>query len=68
MEAIDKRVQVAMFVFHNPTITDLANQFTNEWIDNVPTCGIVTLQAETDRWSNIGERLAVIDFDYPKRM
>lgn len=54
----------AMVVGHNPTMTDLANRFTDEPIDNVPTCGVLTV--ETPAWSEIHQG-RLLDFDYPKK-
>jgi phosphohistidine phosphatase len=54
---------------HNPGITDLANQLTRESIANVPTCGMVIIEADTDQWSNFGTATRrLIDFDYPKKV
>lgn len=40
---------------HNPGITDLSNYLTDEYIDNVPTCGIVHIELEIDDWQQIGQ-------------
>lgn len=53
---------------HNPGMTDLANRLSGVRIDNVPTCGIVALEAEIENWAEIGEADCKLDFfDYPKR-
>jgi len=53
---------------HNPGITDLANQLSGQSIDNVPTCGMVIVEAGTDSWSEIiNSPRTFIIFDYPKR-
>ncbi|MDH3977144.1 MAG: histidine phosphatase family protein [Gammaproteobacteria bacterium] len=53
---------------HNPGITDLANRLTRQSIENVPTCGMVTIEADTDHWSNFSEASrSLMDFDYPKK-
>ncbi len=56
--------RTVMVVGHNPTMTDLACRFADEDIDNVPTCGILTIQATA--WTDI-EYGRLLDFDYPKR-
>ncbi|MEL6139994.1 MAG: histidine phosphatase family protein [Bacteroidota bacterium] len=43
--------QIALFG-HNPGFTDLANRFKGDYIDNVPTCGIVCAQSEVTSWGN----------------
>ncbi len=62
--ATDDAVRTLMVVTHNPVITELANRFSNLPIDNVPTCGVLTVEL-TD-WDSPEEGL-LIDFDYPKR-
>jgi len=53
---------------HNPGITDLANQLSGQSIDNVPTCGMVIVEAGTDSWSEIiNSPRTFIILDYPKR-
>jgi len=53
---------------HNPGITDLANRLSGASIDNVPTCGMVFLEAEISSWDEINtSRCALAEFDYPKR-
>ncbi len=53
---------------HNPGITELANRLTGAGIDNIPTCGIVSMQADLPDWKalNNGVRLELAYFDYPK--
>lgn len=42
-------------VGHNPGITNLSNYLTDEYLDNVPTCGIVHIELEIDNWQQIGQ-------------
>ncbi len=52
---------------HNPGITELTNQLTGMAIDNVPTCGMVYLEAEIKAWAELeGTRCTLAAFDYPK--
>lgn len=54
---------------HNPGMTDLANRLTGSRIDNVPTCGIVTMEADIDGWTESAAALWQLEyFDYPKRV
>ena len=53
---------------HNPTFTAVTNYFSEEYIANVPTCGIVQIQANTDTWKQFDKdegRLTA--FYYPKQ-
>lgn len=58
-----------VFLFgHNPTFTSVANYFADEFIDNVPTCGIVAIELETDNWSSLKKRGGRVKaFWYPKQ-
>ena len=52
---------------HNPGITELANHFSGEYIDNVPTCGLIDMRFEVDAWANVFEaKPAAFEFDFPK--
>lgn len=62
----DKYKTVALFS-HNPGITDFASSLTNVRIDDMPTCAIFALQAETDSWKDFaGAEKKFLFFDYPK--
>lgn len=52
---------------HNPGITELANLLCGTSIDNVPTCGIVILEADIDEWTQLnGADCKLVYFDFPK--
>jgi len=54
---------------HNPGMTDLANRLTNSRIDNIPTCGIVGMEADIQSWTEIEDaEWRLVFFDYPKRV
>ena len=40
---------------HNCAITDFVNKFGDNFIDNVPTSGLVSINFETDDWKNIAK-------------
>jgi phosphohistidine phosphatase len=47
---------VVLMFGHNPTFTDVANTFTDDFIGNVPTCGIVEISSETAKsWTEFSE-------------
>ncbi|MEN0002691.1 MAG: histidine phosphatase family protein [Bacteroidota bacterium] len=53
---------------HNPTFTSLANLFSEEYIPNVPTCGIVHIEASVASWDAFHpDHAKVVDFHYPKQ-
>lgn len=43
-------VRRAYLVGHNPELTDLANRLTDGHIDNVPTCGVVSIEFSKGSW------------------
>ena len=57
---------VAIFA-HNPGITEYANSLTHVRIDNIPTCGVFVVQADTDDWKEFEKAPHnFLFFDYPK--
>lgn len=65
---VDDDINTLIIFGHNPTFTDLANSFTGNKIDNMPTTGVVHIQAETNLWSEFNKSAIVNwDFDYPKK-
>lgn len=65
---VPNEVNSLALVFHNPTITHLSNLLAQLSIPNVPTCGIVILGLQVDRWDELEEgTCTLLDFEYPKR-
>lgn len=58
-----------IFIFgHNPTFTDVVNQFAGRVIDNIPTCGIAKVEDEVQHWEDFGFKNARLTaFYYPKQ-
>lgn len=58
-----------MIIFgHNPGLTELANQLSEFWIDNLPTCGVASYLLNIKHWTNAGPSCGKLDFfDYPKK-
>ena len=53
---------------HNPGITDLAYQLSNHSIGDMPTCGLVTIESDTDSWNSFQDSSRTfIAYDYPKK-
>lgn len=54
---------------HNPTITSLSNEFSNIKIDNIPTCGIFSVEFDTTSWKDIAFKTGkFLNFDYPAKV
>lgn len=57
-----------MLFAHNPGLTDLANSFADKSIDNIPTCGIVSLSFNIESWDEINsDNSEIVFFEYPKK-
>lgn len=57
-----------MIFGHNPTFTDCVNQFCGENFYNIPTCGIVAMNFDTDTWKDVDSGSAnLVFYDYPKK-
>lgn len=57
-----------MLFGHNPGFTNLLNRFARDWqIDNLPTCGLVSLGFKTKSWQKLAEASAEVNFSaFPK--
>lgn len=54
---------------HNPGITELANRIPDVCIDNVPTCGLLSINTGTSRWQELDPQHWTLNyFDYPKNL
>jgi phosphohistidine phosphatase len=51
---------------HNPGLTELASKLTGVEIDNIPTCGLVVVEAEISEWGQLRRGGTLVTFDYPK--
>ena len=58
---------VVVLFGHNPCFTSLANQFSEEYIPNVPTCGIVKVEADVKHWSDFEKERKLKAFYFPKQ-
>ena len=55
-------------VSHNPGLTELANRLTGLTIENIPTCGIIAMEADIRDWSELADsRCRMVFFDYPRK-
>lgn len=65
----DQFKHVAIFT-HNPGVTEYAeNLIEDVYIDNMPTCGIFSVAAKTDKWNDFDDaQKSFLFFDYPKNV
>ena len=63
---LDNRHHTVFIFGHNPDFTELANRFSTQTIDNVPTNGVLGVEFETDSWQDVSfSNGKMIFFDYP---
>ncbi len=56
VRALDNNLGTVAIIGHNPTLTDFANLFVDEQIDNIPTSGLVRIDFREDCWENISKK------------
>ena len=67
LSMLDDKFKSVLIFAHNPTMTFLANSFKGDVIDNVPTCGVVMLEANVDHWVDLHpSNTKRVQFIYPK--
>uniref|UniRef100_A0A832DMS4 Histidine phosphatase family protein n=1 Tax=Ignavibacterium album TaxID=591197 RepID=A0A832DMS4_9BACT len=67
LKHLDNNINTVFLVGHNPGLTDLHNFLCKEEIDNIPTCGVVSLKTDKN-WSEISSDDFKLDFfEYPKK-
>jgi phosphohistidine phosphatase len=58
-----------LFVFaHNPTITETANLFIDDFIEHIPTSGVTGISFSIDSWAKLDKNTkgTLALFDFPK--
>ncbi len=61
--------QNVLLVGHNPGITDLANYLVGGRLDNIPTCGVFSVELPIQSWQQLDRATArLLFYDYPKRI
>jgi phosphohistidine phosphatase len=68
VNSVNENVNTLMLVGHNPGLTDFSNLLSGEFIDNIPTTGIVGLSYDTGKWAELNSSSCSIKFfEYPKK-
>ena len=52
---LPNEAQTIMIFGHNPTFTDVVNRFTDDFIENLPTCGVVKITSTAPSWNEFYE-------------
>lgn len=64
--SLDDAVTRVMLFGHNPGLTEFATRLGPRSIDNIPTCGVVQLEFDTDNWARVGGvAVKEILYEYP---
>jgi phosphohistidine phosphatase len=67
IKALPDDIDDILIIGHNPSLTNLANRFEGPFFDNIPTCGIVWIDARVDSWQDISDgNCHVSHFYFPK--
>ena len=67
IRTLDNTEHTILMFGHNPCFTSIANRFSNDYIPNVPTCGIVQVSAEVTEWTDFQEYGDLKAFYFPKQ-
>ena len=66
IKSIDDKFNSAFLIGHNPSLSFIADELVN-FYQNLPTCGVLEIEFETEKWSEISKQNAtLISFEYPK--
>ena len=61
--------QSVMLFGHNPGITYLANEVSDQYIDNVPTCGLLVVTSTADTWAEVdASNSTLVSMQVPKNL
>ncbi len=64
---LDKEADNVMLVCHNPGITYFANVICGANVDNVPTCGVLVIDVDSNDWASLDmSKFHLVNFIYPK--
>lgn len=55
IENCNDDVEILMLFGHNNALTNLTNKYGNKYIDNIPTCGFVKIEWDTNSWKKIAK-------------
>ncbi|WP_092581117.1 SixA phosphatase family protein [Hyunsoonleella jejuensis] len=53
IKSCDNSINALLVFGHNYAITAFVNAYGNVFIDNVPTCGVVAIKFDVNKWSEI---------------
>jgi len=70
IQNLDNETSTAFLIAHNPGISEFANELAEKFrIDDMPTCGIVAVEAECNDWAGFETaKKEVTLFESPKKL
>jgi phosphohistidine phosphatase len=69
IQELPDHAQTVFLFGHNPTFTDVANRFADQYIGNIPTCGVVCIESTAPGWADFNTANArVIAQLFPKEV
>ena len=68
IQEIDDQHDKVMLAGHNPAITTVAEKLSGARIDNIVTCGIVQIDFDVERWSQVDiDKGQFVFFEFPRK-
>jgi len=65
---VGSKVNNLMIFGHNPGLTYVANSLCEEYIDNIVTAAVYSINFETESWTSISNKNSSFNFyEYPKK-
>ena len=69
IKCYDEQYNSAMIIAHNPGLTNLINEISDISLDNLPTTGLVEINFDCTKWSDISlDNSTVVDIKFPKQL
>ena len=67
LNGLSNNNKIVFLVGHNPGLTELSDYLTDDYLDNISTCGIVKIELEINDWKEIIQGIGIKRFFiYPK--
>ncbi len=62
----DDTIERAMLFGHNPSITNIVNLLSDQYIEHIPTAGYCSISFSVDHWSEVSTRSGkLLSFEFP---
>ena len=68
IDTLDDNLNEVFIVGHNPTLTEVAEKLSGAILTNIPTCAIICIEFDVDKFQDIKDESGkILFFDYPKK-